>query len=156
MGVSRTDPSQMGVSGTHPSQKGLSGTHPPCIRRVCPGHTLLRWVCPSQIRLRPAGPVTFPHFYFRELVVFSVKHGCERQCTVSRERRQRRLTWRQPPAQHLNACRALREPAGTRGMQPESTRSHHATYDTATCPERACGFANTILLVGRTCQGIPL
>ena len=75
-----------------------------------------------------------------ELLLFSLKHGRTRQWTFSRKSRQRNLTWSQPPAQHVNACRVLREPAGTRGMQPESTRSHRATYDTATCPERACGF----------------
>ena len=142
--LSRTDPSQKGLSRTDPSEMGLSGTDPSEMGMSVPDSS------------ETGRSHDFSPFIFPELVVFSVKHGCERQCTVSRERRQRRLTWRQPPAQHLNACRVLREPAGTRGMQPESTRSHHATYDTATCPERACGFANTNLHVGRTCQGIPL
>ena len=84
----------------------------------------------------------------------SLKHGRTRHWKVSRESRQRSLTWSQPPAQHVNACRVLREPAGTRGMRPESTRSHLATYDTATCPERACRFATKNLHVGRTCRGI--
>ena len=175
-GPSGTDPSQMSPSGTNTSQMGLSKTDPfqmgvfgTC--SACAARRLVLGACRATTRnagMRTAveftsSPVCTSAMYAHvnqssvlcELLLCSLRHGRTRQWNDSPDSRQRNLTWSQPPAQPVNACRALREPAGTREMWPASTRSHPAACSTTTCPERACGFANKILHAGRTIRGNP-